>query len=101
MPGVTCPVPGGAFYTIAQLPVENVEHFCQWLLEDFSYNNQTVMLAPANGFYSDPQKGLNEVRIAYVLNKKDLENAMDCLEKALEIYPYHTLKSKQETTQIK
>ncbi|RMG77487.1 MAG: aminotransferase class I/II-fold pyridoxal phosphate-dependent enzyme, partial [Bacteroidetes bacterium] len=97
IPGVICPVPGGAFYTIAQLPVENVEHFCQWLLEDFSHNNQTVMLAPANGFYSDPQKGLNEVRIAYVLNENDLKNAMDCLEKALDIYPFHTLKNKKET----
>jgi aspartate aminotransferase len=86
MEGVTCPNPGGAFYAIARLPIDDTDKFCQWLLEDFSYNNQTVMLAPATGFYSTPELGKNEVRLAYVLNQNDLSNAMDCLEKALEEY---------------
>ncbi|MEI7801399.1 MAG: pyridoxal phosphate-dependent aminotransferase, partial [Bacteroidota bacterium] len=78
MEGVTCPNPGGAFYTIAQLPIDDSDKFCQWLLESFSFENQTVMLAPATGFYSTPGKGKNEVRLAYVLNKEDLKNAMAC-----------------------
>jgi aspartate aminotransferase len=86
MEGVTCPNPGGAFYAIARLPIDDADKFCQWLLEDFSYNNQTVMLAPATGFYSTPGLGKNEVRLAYVLNQEDLSNAMDCLEKALKEY---------------
>ncbi len=87
MAGVFCPMPGGAFYAIAQLPIDNADHFCQWLLESFSYQNKTVMLAPATGFYSTPGFGKNEVRLAYVINKKDLSWAMDCLEKALQEYP--------------
>lgn len=87
MPGVFCPNPGGAFYAIASLPIEDSDVFCQWLLESFSYNGSTVMLAPASGFYSTPGLGKNEVRLAYVLNKEDIEKAMDCLEKALEVYP--------------
>ena len=87
MAGVFCPMPGGAFYAIAQLPIDNADHFCQWLLESFSYQNKTVMLAPATGFYSTPGLGKNEVRLAYVINKKDLSCAMDCLEKALQQYP--------------
>jgi len=87
MAGVFCPMPGGAFYAIAQLPIDNADHFCQWLLESFSYQNKTVMLAPATGFYSTPGLGKNEVRLAYVINKKDLSWAMDCLEKALQEYP--------------
>ncbi len=87
MAGVFCPMPGGAFYAIAQLPIDNADHFCQWLLESFSYQNKTVMLAPATGFYSTPGLGKNEVRLAYVINKKDLSQAMDCLEKALQEYP--------------
>ena len=87
MAGVFCPMPGGAFYAIAQLPIDNADHFCQWLLESFSYQNKTVMLAPATGFYSTPGLGKNEVRLAYVINKKDLSRAMDCLEKALQEYP--------------
>ena len=87
MEGVTCPKPGGAFYTIARLPIDDSDKFCQWLLESFSHNNQTVMLAPATGFYSSPAKGKNEVRIAYVLNKTDLKNAMECLSEALKVYP--------------
>ncbi len=87
MPGVFCPNPGGAFYAMAKLPVEDSDHFCQWLLESFSHDNKTVMLAPATGFYGTPGLGKNEVRLAYVLNLKDLNEAMNCLEKALEVYP--------------
>jgi len=87
MPGVYCPNPGGAFYAIAKLPIDDSDKFCQWLLEEFSYNNQTVMLAPATGFYGTPGLGKNEVRLAYVLNLDALNAAMDCLEKALEVYP--------------
>ncbi len=87
MPGVFCPNPGGAFYAIARLPIDDCDRFCQWLLEDFSYNNRTVMLAPATGFYGNPGQGKNEVRLAYVLNTGDLDAALDCLEKALEQYP--------------
>lgn len=87
MEGVTCPLPGGAFYTIAQLPVDDADRFAQWLLSDFEYKNQTVMLAPASGFYSNPELGKKQVRIAYVLKKDDLENAMVCLEQGLKAYP--------------
>lgn len=87
MEGVFCPMPSGAFYCIARLPVENADHFCQWLLEEFSFEGQTVMLAPASGFYSHPGQGMNEVRLAYVLNLEDLRKAMDCLEAALAAYP--------------
>ena len=84
--GVFCPKPSGAFYVIARLPVENAEHFAQWLLEDFDFQNQTIMVAPANGFYFTKSKGLNQVRIAYVLNKESLNNSVDCLEEALRLY---------------
>lgn len=87
IPGVFCPKPSGAFYCVAKFPVDNAEKFCQWLLEDFEYEGQTVMMAPANGFYSTPGAGLQEARIAYVLNKESLKKAVICLEKALEIYP--------------
>ncbi len=87
MDGVCCPNPGGAFYAIAQLPIDNSDKFCQWLLEEFSYENQTVMLAPATGFYVTPGLGLHEVRLAYVINKVDINNAMDCLQEALRVYP--------------
>jgi len=86
MEGVFCPNPGGAFYAIARLPIDDADHFCQWLLESFSHNGQTVMLAPATGFYSSPGLGKNEVRLAYVLNLKDINAAMDCLEEALKVY---------------
>jgi len=86
MKGVTCPLPGGAFYAMAELPVDNSDKFCQWLLEEFSYNGATVMMAPASGFYATPGRGTREVRLAYVLNKEDINNAMDCLENALKIY---------------
>ena len=85
--GVRCPNPGGAFYAVAELPVKNAERFCQWLLEEFEYNNQTVMIAPAAGFYATKGLGEREVRIAYVLNKESLENAIECLEQALKVYP--------------
>ena len=87
IPGVFCPNPGGAFYAMASLPVDDSDVFCQWLLESFSYNNQTLMLAPAGGFYGTKGLGKKEVRLAYVLNAEDLDKAMDCLEKALEQYP--------------
>ncbi len=85
--GAFCPMPNGAFYCIAKLPIDNADVFCQWLLESFQYENQTVMLAPATGFYSTPGAGLNEVRIAYVLNLDALQKAMKCLEEALKVYP--------------
>jgi aspartate aminotransferase len=85
--GVYCPNPGGAFYVVARLPIDNADKFCQWMLETFSYNNETVMMAPATGFYSTPGAGLNEVRMAYVLNINDIEKAMVCLEEGLKIYP--------------
>ena len=87
MPGVFCPKPGGAFYAMAKLPIDDSDRFCQWLLESFSYNNQTVMLAPATGFYGTQGLGKNEVRLAYVLNVDSINAAMDCLEKALQQYP--------------
>ena len=90
MPGVFCPTPGGAFYVIARLPIDDGDRFCQWLLESFSYNNQTVMLAPASGFYETKGLGKNEVRLAYVINNEDIDQAMDCLEEALKAYPGRT-----------
>lgn len=86
MEGVRCPVPGGAFYAIAELPVADTEIFCQWLLENFSHEGATVMMAPAAGFYATPGKGKREVRLAYVLKKEDINQAMDCLEAALKAY---------------
>ena len=87
IPGVFCPNPGGAFYAIARLPINDSDQFCQWLLEDFAFEGKTIMLAPATGFYGTPALGKDEVRLAYVLNKTDINAAMDCLEKALAIYP--------------
>lgn len=92
IPGVFCPKPSGAFYCIAKLPIDNADKFCQWLLEEFKFNDQTVMLAPATGFYSTPGAGSDEVRIAYILNKEDLKNAMICLEEALKVYLGRTIK---------
>ena len=85
--GVICPKPKGAFYCIAQLPVDNADKFAQWLLEEFDYEGKTLMVAPAAGFYSTPNTGTNQVRIAYVLNQEALTQAIVCLEKALEVYP--------------
>jgi aspartate aminotransferase len=91
--GVFCPNPGGAFYVVAKLPIDDADQFCQWILEKFDHNNQTVMMAPATGFYSTPGSGKNEVRMAYVLNVDDLNSAMDCLEVALKAYPGRTLRT--------
>ncbi len=90
MPGVFCPKPSGAFYCIARLPIDNADKFCQWMLESFSHNNGTVMMAPATGFYSTPGAGHNEVRLAYVLKKSDLEAAISCLAEGLKQYPGKT-----------
>jgi len=86
MEGVNCPMPSGAFYCFAELPIDDANKFCQWLLESFSYKNSTVMLAPGPGFYATPGHGKKEVRFAYVLNKTDINAAMDCLQEALRIY---------------
>ncbi len=90
IPGVYSPIPMGAFYTVARLPVDDSDKFCAWCLSEFSYEGETVMLAPASGFYTDPTKGRNEVRIAYVLNKHDLRRALYILGRALEAYPGRT-----------
>ena len=90
MEGVFCPTPGGAFYVIAKLPIDDGDRFCQWLLESFSYQGQTVMLAPASGFYETKGLGKNEVRLAYVINNQDIDAAMDCLQEALKVYPGKT-----------
>ncbi len=92
IPGVFCPQPGGAFYAMASLPIDDADKFCQWLLESFEYNGATVMLAPATGFYGTEDLGKKEVRLAYVLNSESINAAIDCLEKALEIYPGRTTK---------
>lgn len=85
--GVICPNPGGAFYTVARLPIDNCEKFCQWMLESFEYEGATVMMAPANGFYATAGAGLNEVRLAYVLEVPALKHAVKCIEEALKVYP--------------
>ncbi len=90
MQDVHCPNPGGAFYAIASLPIDNADKFCQWLLEHFSYNNSTIMLAPATGFYSTAGLGTNQIRLAYVLNVAAINSAMDCLQEALKVYPGKT-----------
>jgi aspartate aminotransferase len=90
MPGAYCPNPKGAFYVVAKLPIDDCDRFCRWLLEDFEYNNSTVMFAPASGFYSTKGKGKNEIRISYVLNVNDLKKAMDALAEALKVYPGKT-----------
>lgn len=87
IPGVYSPIPMGAFYTVAKLPVDDSDKFCSWCLSDFSYENETVFMAPASGFYTTPGIGRNEVRIAYVLKKEDLTRALFILQKALEAYP--------------
>lgn len=88
--GVMCPKPKGAFYCIAQLPIDNSDAFCQWMLEKFEFNNETVMMAPATGFYSKPEPGMQQVRLAYVLNQDALRAAVRCLEEALKVYPGRT-----------
>ncbi len=91
IPGVYSPIPMGAFYTVAKLPVDDAEKFCMWCLNDFDYEGETVMMAPASGFYTTPGVGVNEVRIAYVLKKDDLIRALFVLQKALEAYPGRTI----------
>lgn len=90
IPGAFCPNPSGAFYVVARLPIDDSDRYCRWLLEDFEYENQTVMLAPASGFYATPGKGKDEVRISYVLNVEDLKNSMKVLEESLKVYPGRT-----------
>jgi aspartate aminotransferase len=90
MEGAFCPNPKGAFYVVAKLPIDDADRFCQWLLEDYNYNNQTVMLAPATGFYATKGLGMNEVRISYVLNVDDLNASMDVLAQAIIDYPGRT-----------
>ena len=87
IPGCYSPIPMGAFYTVASLPIDDADKFCAWMLRDFQYEGKTVFLAPASGFYTDPNLGRNEVRIAYILNKYDLADALRVLRKALEAYP--------------
>lgn len=101
MEGVYCPNPGGAFYVVARLPIDDADKFCQWMLEHFSYQNQTVMMAPATGFYSTPGAGTDEVRIAYVLKIEDIEKAMICLDEALKVYPGRCLCLKPEVVSLK
>lgn len=100
MEGVVCPTPGGAFYAMVQLPIDDSDKFCQWLLEEFNTDKETVMLAPGSGFYSSPGLGKQEVRIAYVLQQKDLNRAMDCLEQALKVYPGRTMYKSKVTESI-
>jgi aspartate aminotransferase len=100
MPGVFCPNPGGAFYAMARLPIDDSDKFCQWLLESFAYEGKTVMLAPATGFYSTPGLGKNEVRLAYVLNVDAIHLAMDCLERALLDYPGRVVQNKEMVSAI-
>ncbi len=89
--GAFCPNPLGAFYVVARLPIDDSDKFCQWLLEDFEYENQTVMLAPASGFYSTSGRGKNEIRISYVLNVDDLKRSIQILDEALKVYPFRTI----------
>jgi aspartate aminotransferase len=98
IPGVMCPKPKGAFYCIAQLPIDNSDTFCQWMLESFEFENQTVMMAPATGFYSRPEPGMQQVRLAYVLNKESLKSAVAVLAEALKVYPGRTEVVAQEAT---
>ncbi len=99
IPGVYSPMPRGAFYTIARLPIDDSDKFCQWLLTEFSYNNQTLMLAPAAGFYSNRTLGKDEVRIAYTLNCDDLAISLDLLARALKQYPWRTEEAGQPLTE--
>jgi aspartate aminotransferase len=91
IPGVYSPIPMGAFYTVAKLPIDDADKFCAWLLSEFEYEGQTVMMAPASGFYTTNELGKDEVRLAYVLEKEDLAKALFVLKKALEVYPGRTI----------
>lgn len=101
IPGVYSPTPQGAFYTLARLPVDDADAFCAWCLSNFRYQGQTIFMAPASGFYVTPGLGKNEARIAYVLNKDDLNNALTVLEKALEAYPHTTNRDEYGTVHSK
>jgi aspartate aminotransferase len=90
IPGCYTPIPMGAFYTVARLPIDDADRFCAWLLEKFEYEGQTLMIAPASGFYTTPGIGKDEVRLAYVINKGELAKAMMVLQKALAVYPGRT-----------
>ncbi|GEP90103.1 aspartate aminotransferase [Chitinophaga terrae (ex Kim and Jung 2007)] len=92
IPGVFCPNPGGAFYAMAKLPIDDSDKFCQWILESFEFEGQTVMMAPGTGFYATPGLGKDEVRLAYVLNQADIRHAIVCLAEALKVYPGKTSK---------
>jgi aspartate aminotransferase len=87
IPEVVCPMPSGAFYCVADLPVDDADVFCQWLLEEFEHEGHTLMMAPASGFYAEPELGKRQVRLAYVLEKEKLQLAVECLRAALEAYP--------------
>lgn len=91
IPGCYSPIPMGAFYTVARLPVDDADKFCEWCLSEFEYEGQTIFMAPASGFYTTPGLGKDEVRLAYVLKKEDLANALIVLRKALESYPGRTI----------
>ena len=93
IPGVYSPIPMGAFYTVARLPVDDADKFCAWCLEEFSHDGKTVFMAPASGFYTTPGMGRDEVRIAYVLSREDLREAIDTLRHALDAYPGNTLNN--------
>jgi len=99
MEAVVCPKPTGAFYAFAKLPIDNADRFCQWLLEEFEHNGASVMLAPGTGFYYSEGLGQQEVRMAYVLNKDDINKAMDCLQEALQVYPGRTVDKSVESLQ--
>ncbi len=99
--GVYSPIPMGAFYTVARLPVDNSDKFCAWLLSDFQYENQTIFLAPATGFYTVPDRGMDEVRIAYVLKKEDLAVCLKILEEALKVYPGSKVKQPFVNSEMK
>jgi aspartate aminotransferase len=94
--GVICPTPGGAFYAMAKFPIDHADNFCQWMLQEFEYQSQTVMMAPATGFYATKGLGVQEVRLAYVLNTESLQNALRCLSEALKVYPRKTAVKKLE-----
>ena len=97
--GVYSPIPMGAFYTVAKLPVDDADKFCAWLLSDFNYEGNTLMMAPASGFYSDPKEGIDQVRIAYVLKKEDLAICIKILEEALKVYPGSKVRQKVTSEQ--
>ncbi len=99
--GVYSPIPMGAFYTVARLPVDNSDKFCEWLLAEFHYENQTIFLAPASGFYTGSDRGMNEVRIAYVLKKEDLAKSLRILEEALKVYPGSKVRQREINQEVK